>query len=104
MSSVLTQSLSGGQPGRKGVQQQEAGQRHHQGHQHANHIQLEYVLHRGENTAVLRVRDSLGASWLSWLGCSVAQFRVQRGSVSSALACCKAGPSSSSAPHGGSAH
>ncbi len=37
------------------------------------------------------------------LGCGVAQFRVRRGSVGSAWACCKAGPSSilSSAPHGG---
>ncbi len=37
------------------------------------------------------------------LGCGVA-LRVRRGSVGSASACCKAGPSSilGSAPHGGS--
>jgi hypothetical protein len=46
-----------------------------------------------------------GAVWLS-VGCSVAQLRGQCVSVSSSLACCKAGPSSNlgSAPHGGSAH
>ncbi len=38
------------------------------------------------------------------IGCGVAQLRMRRGSVGSASACCKAGPSSilDSAPHGGS--
>jgi hypothetical protein len=35
----------------------------------------------------------LGCS-VAQIGCSVAQVRVQRGSYGSALACCKAGPSS----------
>jgi hypothetical protein len=44
----------------------------------------------------------LGCSVAQIGGCSVAQVRVQRGSDGSALACCKAGPSSNlgSATHG----
>ncbi len=70
--SVHTQSLSGGQPGRKGgVQQQEAGQRHHQGHQHAHHIQLEYVLQR-ENQCCGSVTFWYGVAQLEvrWLAVS----------------------------------
>jgi hypothetical protein len=46
----------------------------------------------------------LGAVWLSRVQCGI--VRVHCGLVGSALACCKARPSSnlSSAPHGGSAH
>ncbi len=48
-------------------------------------------------------RCSYGAAWLLW--CGVA-FMVRRGSVDSALACCKTGPSSilGSAPQGGFSH